>query len=347
MVKQLPKKASHAKIHWCFRDFLKSDELDDPEEAAERMVSFLLEHAAAYAFQIEAAPESGRLHYQGYVAWINRKRFEWIQKNWRHFEYLKPMLGSPLQAWTYATKQDTRVYGPWLFGAIPDAPGCRTDLKAFVKAIFEGMPDLTLWEEHPSSMVRYPNIPTRIRSIVKPIRTQAPLVIYMYGAPGTGKSRAAREIFPEIYAMPPHTNKMWITQTACLAKHVLIDDYSGELPLKFFNQVIDRYSIELETKGGFMWFAPDVIIITSNLLPCSLYKWEGRQDVQAQVYRRITNCYDFNTELGVSLMESLTCQQLADRYPQFQERPQIQPRFFGRTVPMFDPPNNLEGPGYQ
>lgn len=67
---------------------------------------------------MESAPGTGYLHYQGYFELENKNRFEWIQSHIRKFEFLQERKGDARSAYTYATKQDTRVAGPWLLGTV-------------------------------------------------------------------------------------------------------------------------------------------------------------------------------------------------------------------------------------
>lgn len=78
-----------------------------------------MDYCEAIAFQLEAAPDTGYLHYQGYFKLENKNRFEWIQKHIRKFEFLQERKGKVKEAWTYGTKLDTRVSGPWTLGDCP------------------------------------------------------------------------------------------------------------------------------------------------------------------------------------------------------------------------------------
>lgn len=116
------KKKEHPAINWCFR---KSAKVTDPkdedavEAEAAKIYAKLIDCCDAIAFQLESAPETGYLHYQGFFALTNKKRFSWILKNTTNFEYLRNMKGRVHQAWAYAIKDETRVAGPWILGECP------------------------------------------------------------------------------------------------------------------------------------------------------------------------------------------------------------------------------------
>jgi len=81
----------------------------DGDEEAEQLFGALLDFCEIFAFQKEVAPTSGYVHYQGYLELVNKHVHSWIQNNLAkhglHFEFLEGKKGTPIQAWTYATKE--------------------------------------------------------------------------------------------------------------------------------------------------------------------------------------------------------------------------------------------------
>lgn len=106
------------RIHWVFRKNADPELITDEDrnDEATQLFGVLIEHCAAFAFQLESAPTTGYLHYQGYFQLVNKKRHTWIQSNMGHFEFIEGMKGKTSQAWAYATKLETRLLGPWEFG---------------------------------------------------------------------------------------------------------------------------------------------------------------------------------------------------------------------------------------
>ena len=310
------------RISWCFRASITDNETIDQQ--ADRLFGKLIDNCVIYAFQAEVAPTTGYRHFQGYFELNNKKQFTWIQKHIQKFEYLSERKGTPRQAWTYATKQETRIAGPWMLGEPTTAEsGPAKQLEKFVRSIEKGANDEELWYEYPSCMTRYPNIPAKRRLKMRPVREKDLRVIVLYGPPGTGKSRTALELYPEIYRVPYSKTGLWMTEDASDVKEVLIEDFQGDLPLKYFNRIIDRYPEKVEIKGGHLWWCPDVIVITTNVLPNQWYPQDKRQDVLGQIYRRITECYDFT---GVEMdkrheMQPISVHELMNRYATADEAP--------------------------
>lgn len=330
---------SDRRVRWCFRINaipydplrLEPDEVEpDREEEAQALLGQLRPHCQRIVFQLESAPTTGYLHHQGYLELTNKKAKTWILANVFKPQYLKlAKAPKPIQAWNYCTKDETRLAGPWTFGKAPNGDDAPKPTVEFVLACFEGKNNEELWREHPSAMARMEKVPDRIRSLRTPNRKDiGPLQVYVfYGGAGTGKSHAARDLFPEIYDIPiSASGALWFTDRAIGAKEILLEDFSGaasKMDLKTFNRLLDPYPLEVPKKGGFIWYCPKTLIITTNVKPSQWYNYDNRQDVKTQVHRRITGVYDFNTPDGLALVEMLTCDQLDQRYADGDFAPQI------------------------
>ena len=308
------RKQNPSRVCWVFR--CNIDE-GDIEQQGDELAGKLIPCCEKYAFQAESAPTTGYKHFQGYFELNNKNRFEWIQKHIHKFEYLSERKGTAKQAWSYAVKQETRLHGPWLLGepTVNDSGSAKV-LEQFVRAIEKGDTRDKLWEDFPSCMVRYHKTPAQRKFDMKPSRTEDLKVYVYYGPPGTGKSRTAAERYPTIYKVPFSKTGIWMTEDGTNVPEVLIEDFQGDMPLKLFNRIVDRYPDKVEIKGGYIWWCPNLIIITTNVLPSQWYPQDGRQDVTSQIFRRITGCYDFT---GVKMderdqLQLISVQDLCARY---------------------------------
>lgn len=143
-----PKKSAASqqskRIHWVFRCSYEGAPGDDDAITAEgeHLFGQLVNYCDAFAFQLESAPTTGYLHFQGYFALTNKNRYSWIQNHIAHFEYIEKMkTDKPHQAWAYATKQETCVldatgdFHRWTFGTCPEISQKKDCNKTYREAI--------------------------------------------------------------------------------------------------------------------------------------------------------------------------------------------------------------------
>lgn len=299
-----PKKDNRAPaaLAWVFTHQADCQDLQDTDTLlaeGEELVGRIIDCCQIYAFQLEVAPTTGQLHWQGYMELLNKKRLTAIKKDIFPFHYLAKRApnATPLQAFNYASKPETRVLGPWLCGMPSNAPsGAQKRLELFVKDVKAGFNDQILLDHHPAAYCQYPRVIDRIRSLSVPVR-QVPLEVYVfYGPPGTGKTQFARD---QAFALGVHPyevpigNGFWLTPRADRTPYCIIDEFKSNLALKDLLRLLDKYPIEVPIKGGFVWWCPDIIVITTNINPWSWYRYNDRDFEREALFRRFTGVYGF------------------------------------------------------
>lgn len=76
--------------------------------------------------QKEKCPETGREHYQGFLQLVKPARFTRIKDILKcESAHLEKAKGTPVQAWDYCCKEESRVDGPWIYGEKPKGAGAR------------------------------------------------------------------------------------------------------------------------------------------------------------------------------------------------------------------------------
>lgn len=96
---------------WCFT------ENHEPEALVHALQEEGLPTGIRYLVcQLERAPNTRRLHLQGYVQLLAPQRLSWLKKNLSGTAHWARAYGSYDQNEAYCSKAETRVDGPWRFG---------------------------------------------------------------------------------------------------------------------------------------------------------------------------------------------------------------------------------------
>lgn len=264
--------------NWCFTHH-------DPEA----LLDFSNCPSVVYAvYQEEVSPDTGRLHYQGYVHLRGPQRPSALYpcglSKRTHFEKCK---GTADQNYDYCTKEDSRVGGPYEYGERPTGgQGSRTDVAGFVAAIKRGATDRGLIDEHPMEFIKYYRAADRIRLALMPDRSTFEGVYVFYGETGTGKSYAAMQFDPEDTFVKQPSSDWWDGYRG--QKTILLDEFRGWLTYASLLRLCDRYPLEVQNKGGQIKCAATRVIITTNKKPT---EWYGEKIDIAPFLRRVRMVY--------------------------------------------------------
>ncbi|AJD07537.1 replication-associated protein [Sewage-associated circular DNA virus-22] len=256
---------------WCFTQ-------NNPTE--DEQVHLLWEtwpHLRGGVCQLEQG-DNGTPHYQGYISLDRPTRLAALKKLLprAHWEVAR---GDATANIVYCTKEEGRIDGPWRIGEIVDQ-GHRTDWDKLHQDIKDQLSDqdiadrnFRLWIQHRSGIDAY-------RALHSRVRDEKTEVVVICGPPGTGKSSTARELAPDAYWFPG--GKWWNDYNG--QRVVVIDEFVGTIQFTLLNRILDRYPLQVETKGGMRNFTSKLIFITSNKKP---YEWYGPENERGALYRRI------------------------------------------------------------
>jgi len=245
-------------------------------------------------WQYERA-DQGQLHLQGYLELIKAQYVSWLHANISATAGFLVRKGTQEQAVVYVQKEESRVQGPWSLGTKTRGKGMRTDLDAFRDAISAGSPMRDLQYNHLVCLAKYPRLYHMLRPLARPVRRkgQGVQVTLCFGKPGTGKTRSIYDQWedsPQFYRIPScRSGGIWMNGYDFHEK-VLLDEFAGRsshMRLDRLLEITDRYPLRLETKGGFCWFHPTHLAITTTLHPRYWYDWGTRGDFYIALQRRI------------------------------------------------------------
>lgn len=255
-----------------------ADQLDTMKGIAERETTTYL------VTQLEKAPTTGRLHWQGAVYFMNPRVMAGVKRLFGDPSvHLEKVRGTPRQTREYCTKEETRappeVFKSLEVGSLP-SQGSRSDLMEVITYIQEHplVTELELWQMAPLLMIQYGKRLLHLARISRPQRRFQTAIICLWGPSGTGKSyrvdRWAMEAGVELYVMPTRpsaTSEPWADGYDS-QPIVLLEDFEATVPFRILLQMMDPYRLQMPIKGGFVNFAPRYLVMTSNINPNDWYK---------------------------------------------------------------------------
>lgn len=200
--------------------------------------------------------------------------------------HLEGMRGNIKQNERYCSKADSLTY----FGDPFVEPGARRDVNRVYEMVKNDQTDLEIMESDFGLYARLMKAIARLRILLKPVREGYPLVLLMVGRPGCGKTRQCYDNYPDLWEPPINmckTSSSWFDGYIG-QKEVLLDEFVGYMPLASLLQLLDRYVRQVPVKGGFTWFNPSVIMLTSNQHPSEWYDFTSRPQQEQALRRRIT-----------------------------------------------------------
>ena len=251
-------------------------------------------------YQAECCPTTGRMHIQGYIQLKSRWTFHRVKA-----EVFKGALqgcnfsaarGNAEANKTYCSKTESRVSGTQfreqgvMVGdhGVNHQPG--RSLDKLYEAIKEGADMETLIDKFGFGVfLRHERTLNSALLRWGKKRKGPPEIIILVGESGTGKSKWVERMYPSRYRMTFSNggNSCWFDGYNG-EKVIELSEFRGQLALSFMLDLLDRYELKVQTKGGTVQFLADVIVITSNEEPEEWYKaLEGREEKMKPLLRRI------------------------------------------------------------
>lgn len=254
----------------------------------------------------EEVGENGTPHLQGYLEFDNnsklritavKKRLQDLGLGDPHIEVAK---GTGQHNITYCSKDGKFTE----HGERPKGQGKRTDLDEVCAAIVEGASMKQLIDQFPTQVCKFRNGLEYLIQAKTPRRFFKTEVWWLWGPTGSGKSRWAWHQEPEAY-MKCSSHKWWNGYIG--QESVILDDYrpSKEMPFNFMLNLMDRYPLSVENKGGMVEFTSKRLYVTCpySVETClSHLDWVG-DEMKEQFIRRIDHQIQF-PQLAMMYLES-------------------------------------------
>lgn len=258
----------HRQSNWCFT-------LNNYSDDEHSQLIGKLESECAYYIVGKEVGDSGTPHLQGFFQLRRRRDFKHVRDFIGARAHLEPARGTAKQNRSYCSKGGSFAEG----GTVPEegrrcnngASSRDTVAASFASAYNSGAGGLAEFaNSHPGTWYFSGHHMLRnAQLLVQPVHRPDISVKWIYGEPGTGKSRAAHAELPEAYLKEPRT-KWWNGYN--FEKSVILDDFGpGGIDINHLLRWFDRYKCLVETKGGMLALHADTFIVTSNFHPEQVY----------------------------------------------------------------------------
>nr|WAE43058.1 MAG: replication associated protein [Cressdnaviricota sp.] len=235
---------------WCFT----VNNFTDEEEEVFKMLP------CTYCICGQEKGEEGTPHLQGFVYFRTEKSFNQCSKICprAHWEIAR---GSVAQNTAYCSKQ----MNFWTTGVAPmsQAEKGECEIQRYKRAWDLAVSNVLIDVDADIRIKCYRTLKEIAKDhMSKPSDLEGVCGVWIWGPPGSGKSRMARERYPDSYFK--NGNKWWDGYQG--EKAVIIDDWGLEHVKLAYHLKIwsDRYAFIAEVKGGAILIRPSWIVVTSN-----------------------------------------------------------------------------------
>lgn len=238
-------------------------------------------------YQMEEG-ENKTPHLQGYVSFVNAKRFSEFRKFFPGEKaHIAVARGTAKQNRKYCTKDEGRIQGPWEFGEIPQQ-GKRSDLLATKEMLDAGASMQEVADKYYSQFLRYSRGFREYKLLNAEPRNWEMDIEVVWGGTGTGKSRYCMETYPGAYWKSKNSGQQQFWDGYEGQEVIIIDEYYGWLSWDYLLRLTDRYPFNMDIKHGTVPLSAKKIVFTSNKhpkewYPNSKYRWDDSNPLRRRI----------------------------------------------------------------
>lgn len=248
-------------------------------------------HCTYCIFQLEISANN-RLHWQMYaefdvaMMWTTLHTYDGLDNPPAHFEVRR---GTQAQAIAYASKLDTRVDGPWIYG-VPKHQGQSVALAEVASSIQKGASLYDITQSHPVEFIRHSRGIKAFQFTVLPPRPNdfETICFVFYGAGGSGKSTfalmLASYLGPRTYVVASAKGSGLYWDGYQQGDVCIINEFKGDrMKPTEFNQLIDKGPHMIPIHGELSHFNSRYVIITTNVHPLKWWDIEYLRSLRRRI----------------------------------------------------------------
>lgn len=230
--------------------------------------------------------ENGTPHLQGYIEFENGKSMTSVVKLLGGRCHVEARRGSASQASEYCKKD-----GNFTERGEISKQGERSDLTELATLVKDrGVEGVV--EEMPEMIIRYAKGIEKLAELYLKPRTTKPRVVWLWGKSGVGKSRTAFSVESQETCYSWNQTKWWNGYHQ--QSRLVIDDFShdtnNDAEFRYLLKLLDRYPMQVETKGGMVQLNSQEIYITCEFPPDHFYDPDTNK--YNQLVRRIDEIHE-------------------------------------------------------
>jgi hypothetical protein len=247
-------------------------------------------HIKYMCYGLEVCPQTGTKHMQCYFQFKHEKSLAHLRKQfseWFGFECtiaFKVADNNAIECVKYCRKDGQFCD----FGQPPKGKGHRSDLQTAIDIISNGGNIQELAMQEPEAFIKYSNGLIKLSMFYVKPRDFMTEVYWVYGPTGTGKSRwVYDQVDKESYYFKNATTKWWCGYAG--QKDVVLDDFrpNKEMPFEYMLNLMDRYPMMVEMKGGTTHFLAQRLFVTAPCEPKDVWSHcEWLKDEQLNQFTR-------------------------------------------------------------
>lgn len=244
--------------------------------------------------------EEGTPHLQGACCLKTQMSLSKI-KNFGLFSrsHIEQMFGTPADSLAYCTKEDKNAF---VHGKMP-TQGKRSDIAGVLADMSQGMSFRDMLADHGPAIVKYTRGLQFAKSLMDDPRdtSEPPTVYWLWGPTGSGKTKCAWEFARALYSdavWASNDTLQWYDGYSGEPAAIMDDFRAKHVTFAFLLRLLDRYSLRVPIKGGFINWKPELIIITCPYSVARAFEKRGThvpEDLE-QLRRRITCEFYFGGE---------------------------------------------------
>nr|QJQ37745.1 replication-associated protein [Cressdnaviricota sp.] len=268
--------------------------------------------------------EEERLHIQGYIHFRTLKSMNQVKEILVNHAHVEGAKSDDEKNLDYCSK-DYKEAKPWArfiqLGKKSRGQGSRTDMDEFLEAVKDGMSIEDLYTNFGSIMVKNANGAFKAIEQLRPMEERTASECYCYyGSSGSGKTTDAMLGHNQgkcYFVTIANNSNIWFNgYLNAYHEVVIIDEFSDQIAtIDRLKVLLDKFQNQVEIKGGFRFFNPPAIVITSQHSPMKWFRHQPSEQDMIALLRRFKSIVKYEGRYAEKNVKKIIIKQNLDDDP--------------------------------